>query len=181
MAEVFGSNDIGQQDQAHVCNLKLTEGELGISWHHCSLTSDFIGDFFVASLKASGHDANEARHGISYMVNELLENSVKFRAPSDISVRAALGDGTFLVTVNNLIRPETAERFKALLTELLARDPGELLIERIEQNAADPNSSSSGLGLLTLMNDYGAQLSWAFEDAGDKGLVRLETQAALPL
>lgn len=181
MAELFGTPDIAQQDQVHACNLKLMEGELGISWHHCSLTSDFIGDFFAARIQASGQDGNEARHSISYMVNELLENSVKFRAPSDISIKAALGDGNFVVTVNNMIHEQTAERFKALLTDLLARDPGELLIERIEQNAADPTSSSSGLGLLTLMNDYGAQLAWAFEDADDKGLVRLETHAALPL
>ena len=76
---------------------------------------------------------------------------------------------------------DVASRFQSLLSELTARDPGELLIERIEANAADETSSGSGLGLLTLMNDYGARLGWNFSDAPADGTVVLSTHASLTL
>ena len=65
--------------------------------------------------------------------------------------------------------------------EIISRDPGELLIERIEANAADENSSGSGLGLLTLMNDYGARLGWDFRSSTSGSAVTLSTHAALTL
>jgi hypothetical protein len=70
-----------------------------------------------------------------------------------------------------------------MLAELTASDPGELLIARIEANAADAGASGSGLGLLTLMNDYGARLGWIFHDAGAGagGPIGLDTFAALDL
>ena len=73
------------------------------------------------------------------------------------------------------------DRFQALIEEITSRDPGELLIERIEANAADENSSGSGLGLLTLMNDYGARLGWDFRSSATGGAVMLSTHAALTL
>ena len=61
------------------------------------------------------------------------------------------------------------------------RDPGELLIERIEENAENANSSGSGLGLLTLMSDYGARLGWRFQPAAEADAIRLDTYAALDI
>ena len=45
------------------------------------------------------------------------------------------------------------------MREITAGDPGDLLIQRIEANAAG-TGSGSGLGILTLMNDYGVRLTW---------------------
>ena len=83
--------------------------------------------------------------------------------------------------VSNDTEAEVASRFQALIEEITSRDPGELLIERIEANAADENSSGSGLGLLTLMNDYGARLGWDFRSSATGGAVMLSTHAALTL
>jgi len=63
----------------------------------------------------------------------------------------------------------------------VARDPGELLIERIEANAAEPFGSGSGLGLLTLMNDYGARLGWTFRQETPEDPILLHTFAELAL
>lgn len=180
MQEEFGTTELSNSAAAGANRLRLSEGPLELSWHHCSTTSDFLGDFF-GNLARDSHNYNEARHGIGYLVNELLENAVKFRAPGEIAIDATLEDGNFEVRVANLVSEDTARRFRGLLTEITARDPGELLIERIEQNAADPSSSGSGLGLLTLMNDYGVRLGWKFLRDAPGGPVRLETYAALTL
>jgi Uncharacterized protein conserved in bacteria len=38
-----------------------------------------------------------------------------------------------------------------------------MYIEKLEKNAADESSTDSGLGLLTMLNDYSAKMGWKFE------------------
>ena len=165
---------------ANACRMRLVDGPLDISWHHCSLTSDFLGMFF-SSRPGKNLDVIEMRHSIGYLVNELLENAVKFRAPGDIEIEAGLSNAAFALYLQNEVNADTATRFQAVLAEIVEGDPGELLIERIEQNASDPESHASGLGLLTLMSDYGAQLGWKFSPGREPGVYRLETYATLEI
>ena len=177
----FGETELPDGDGLLSSRLRLTEGPLDLSWHHCATTSDFLGSFFAGRASTNNFDSIDARHSISYLVNELLENAVKFRAPGDIFLESGLLGDKFRVRVSNLVAEDTAKRFQDLLKELTARDPGELLIERIEENAMDPDSKASGLGLLTLMNDYGARLGWRFKRDDASGPVSLETFASLSL
>lgn len=183
MPKSFGRTDFRNGPGAFATRLRLAEGPLGLSWHHCAATADFLGDFFALQRRTSQQTYTETRHSIGYLVNELLENAVKFREPGDIIIESALEGDRFEVRIGNSISLETARRFQALLAELTARDPGELLIARIEANAADPGADGSGLGLLTLMNDYGARLGWIFHDGGAEANRRidLDTFAALDL
>ena len=181
MAISFGEIENSNGPSAFAMRVVLSEGPLGVSWQHASATCEFLGDVFAMRHARAGQDYNEARHAIIYLVNELLENAIKFRAPGDIEVRGSLEDGNFEITLTNRAPPDTAVKFQGLLAELTTRDPGELLIERIEANAADENSSGSGLGLLTLMNDYGARLGWQFSEAPAGGAVLLSTRASLTL
>jgi hypothetical protein len=180
MVQEYGLSGTELPLPPNACRMRLVEGPLDISWHHCSLTSDFIGMFF-SSRPGQDLSALEMRHSIGYLVNELLENAIKFRAPGDIEIEAGVSDATFALYLQNEVNAETAERFQAILSEIMDGDPGELLIERIEQNASDPESHASGLGLLTLMSDYGAQLGWKFSPARDPGIYKLETYAALEI
>lgn len=181
MAISFGEVSSSNSTSAFAMAIILSEGPLGLTWQHASATCEFLGDIFAMRHAKAGMDYNEARHTIIYLVNELLENAIKFRAPGDIEVRGSIEDGNFELTVTNRTSPETAEKFKQLLAELTTRDPGELLIERIEANAADETSSASGLGILTLMNDYGARLGWQFSEAPTGGAMVLSTRASLTL
>lgn len=49
-----------------------------------------------------------------------------------------------------------ARRWNASPQRLLTEDPGELYIEQVERNAEDDGDGHSGLGFLTMLNDYGA-------------------------
>jgi hypothetical protein len=154
---------------------------LELNWHHCSVTAEFLGDFYALRCAAVSLDAHDARHSIGYLANELMENAVKFRAPGDILIESSLAGSRFELRISNLIQEATSARFQPLLAELTSRDPGELLIERIEANAEDAASGGSGLGLLTLMNDYSARMGWIFSPDIASNTVRLETFAALDL
>ena len=50
-------------------------------------------------------------------------------------------------------------------------DLPEDLIQQIEQQAQDENSTSSGLGILTIVNDYAARVGWLFESVEDAGTI----------
>lgn len=181
MNQQFGDISRSNGSDAFAMRVVISDGPLGVSWQHASETCEFLGDVFALHHAKAGADYNEARHSIVYLVNELLENAIKFRVPGAIRVECSLAQGNFELTVSNDAAPETATRFQALIEEIVSRDPGELLIERIEANAADENSSGSGLGLLTLMNDYGARLGWDFSTSPSGAAVTLSTHAALTL
>lgn len=181
MTQQFGDTTRNNRPTAFAMQIVISDGPLGVSWQHASETCEFLGDIFALRHARTGADYNDARHSIIYLVNELLENAIKFRAPGDIRVTCSLEEGNFELTVSNEAALETAGRFRSLIEEIISRDPGELLIERIEANAADETSSASGLGLLTLMNDYGARLGWDFSASGSGAAVTLSTLAALTL
>jgi hypothetical protein len=163
--------------------LTLRDGPLDLGWVHCGITAEFLGNLVAGLAAKSGVDANEARHSVSYLANELLENAVKFRAEGagDVTIEMRFADTTFELLLANFAPAKNAVAFQAFLAEVETRDAGELLIERIEANAADDSSNGSGLGILTLMNDYGARLGWRFEQQEEGEPVRVEIYAALTL
>ena len=177
----FGDTARNNGSGAFAMTIVISDGPLGVSWQHASETCEFLGDVFALQHAKAGADYTDARHSIIYLVNELLENAIKFRVPGAIRVACSLEQGNFELTVSNDTAPEVASRFQSLIEEIIARDPGELLIERIEANALDENSSASGLGLLTLMNDYGARLGWDFRPSSSGSAIALSTHAALTL
>lgn len=181
MTTLYGPAEIVIGMNEGVSRVKLFDGPLDMRWHHCATTSDFIADLFALPFQASRNDYREVRHNIGYLVNELIENAVKFREPGEIMIEASMDAGSFKVKVSNVVSTEIAEAFRALLAEITVGDPGDLLIQRIEANAADPEASGSGLGLLTLMSDYGARLAWIFSPVDDGKRVHIETFATVPV
>lgn len=181
MEAAFGNIAHNNPAAAFKLSLKLFDGPLDVTWQHASATCDFLSDMMAMRCERAHLGYNDARHSIAYLVNEMLENSIKFKSAGDVGIFCSLDRNRFEILISNAITVEAAEKFEKLLAELVDRDPGELLIERIEQNAADENSSASGLGILTLMNDYGAKLGWKF-DAMPKGShISLSTFAAIEI
>lgn len=84
-----------------------------------------------------------------------------------------------VVRVKNAVDAETSAAFQRKLRTILDRDPGELLIQQIEENAIS-DGNGSGLGLLTLLSDYGARMAWEFNDIDDSSVI-LTTTAAISI
>jgi hypothetical protein len=163
--------------------LLLFAEKLPLRWSDCSATSNFLSTYyeslFAEWLSPAG--TNDLVHSVAYLANELMENAVKFRAAGEIEVEAGVLGHDFILRVGHHVSPEKAEAFATLLGEITQGDPGELLIQRIEANAETPGAGGSGLGLLTLMNDYRIRFSWNFTPAGggDERFL-LQTLARLP-
>jgi len=179
MTTLYGLADLTIGTGENVTRLRLFEGPLDLSFKHCGITADFVAEFAALRYRASRGLYREVRHNIGYLTNELIENAVKFRQGGEILVEASIEATRFRAKVSNFIDSEAAERFQHLLSEITTGDPGEHLIERIEANAAQSSAIGSGLGLLTLMNDYGAHFAWVFGSRKQDREIPLETYASI--
>ncbi len=157
--------------------------DFAVRWSQCSATADFFAEYFAA-VEACRSDDEAARGELvgtlSYVVNELVENAVKFSVGETVEVTVGVEAGELIVVVTNQILAATAPALVDRFRELLAGDPQELLFARVEANAEDPEAGVSGLGFLTMMSDYGARLGWRFAAVHDnRHNVLLTTMARL--
>lgn len=148
-------------------------------WRNNRLSAYFVADYLSTFLPVDDDDPDnerrkeECKGAVSYIANELLENAMKFHNPNQQSpVRFGihfLEDPEVIVVLftTNAISPEIEDKYQSFIQELISSDPGELYIRQLELSAEDENSQSSGLGLLTMINDYSAKLGWKFEVIAD--------------
>jgi len=70
--------------------------------------------------------------------------------------------------VTNSADPATVTHFECFVQKLLTEDPYELYINQLECNAEKDEEGHSGLGLLTMMNDYQADIAWKLTSSGSR-------------
>lgn len=138
-------------------------------WRNNGLSADFLADylqtFFIVENKDTLELQTEIKDAVNYIANELLENAMKFndesaQYPTSIALHLLPTSVVFYVT--NSVNQESIEKFQNFIERLLSENLEELYLQQLEQNA-DPQSTQSGLGFLTMMQDYHAQLGWKFE------------------
>ncbi|MFM7425854.1 MAG: slr1658 superfamily regulator [Elainella sp.] len=145
-------------------------------WRKNALSANFIADYFATFCPDSASKEDAAPTSIScttkwqdqvnFIANELLENAMKFcdrSANLPISLTLRLLPNSLVFEVSNALNPHAVAQLQAFIRELLSEDPSKLLLRQLERNAADPHSTGSRLGFLTLMSDYQAKIGWKFE------------------
>ncbi len=146
-------------------------------WRNNRLSAYFVADYFSNFLSINKNDDLQEeerikmiKNTISYVGNELLENAMKFnegikpyKVKFGIHFLEDIDKITAVIFTKNSITHQRSEKFQAFIKELLSADPNELYIQQIEKTAEDEYGESSGLGLLTIINDYSAKLGWKFE------------------
>jgi hypothetical protein len=141
-------------------------------WRNNGLSADFLADYLTTFFPGDPQEPQtvdkqvQIKSAISYVANELLENAMKFndeKSDHPISIRLHLESDRVAFLMTNSIAPEAVDKFQAYIQELTTSDPSEMYIEKLEKNASEDNNTSSGLGLLTMINDYEAQIGWKFE------------------
>ncbi|WP_253274191.1 DUF6272 family protein [Myxosarcina sp. GI1] len=108
----------------------------------------------------------QIKSAVSYIANELLENAVKYsnkKSELPISIQIHLNYDRIIFQTTNSLRQQDFNNFQACIQKLLNSDPDELYLYILEKNAIDENNENSGLGFLTMVNDYNAKLGWKFE------------------
>ena len=140
-------------------------------WRNNGLSADFLGDYVATFLPtddgaSNGKHQAEVRHAITYIANELLENAMKYhehQVDVPIGIRLELSGESITVSASNGVGEGQAEHYRSFVERIATEDAGDLLVKQLEDTAAGTGSAQSCLGLLTMMNDYGAKLGWHFE------------------
>ncbi len=185
MSKIIGSY-ITYNNKDFISNTRicLRSDDLSNNWRRCSLTSDFLSKYFSFFFPYKEKSENtlyreEAENIISFILNELIENTAKYSDDknSDVNILLAIDETCLVFEISNYTSSDNAKGFLKLCSEILESDPHELYIKKIEENI-DTGSSGSGLGYLTLINDYGISFGFMFEDM-ENSLVRTSVQAKL--
>ncbi|AVH71277.1 DUF6272 family protein [Nostoc sp. 'Lobaria pulmonaria (5183) cyanobiont'] len=175
MAQIFG-NFIEQFPPEHdSLELTFTPDSRPIKqrWRNNRLSAHFLADYFSNFLPIDEDDPTHARQlketqaAVVFVANELLENAMKFNDGTTHSkVRFGIhfveeDQITAVLFATNSISAAGVDKFQAFIQELLVCDPNELYVQQVEKSAEE-NSEASGLGFLTMINDYSARLGWKF-------------------
>jgi hypothetical protein len=162
----------------------LKSDDLFQNWRRVSLSADFIARyysyFFPYKEKAQEIlDRESAENSISFVLNELIENTAKYSDAGNKEVEITVWMlGTFvLFNVSNFVKEELAGSFLKVAREILDGDPEELYIRKLEKNIEE-TTGGSGLGYLTLINDFGVALGFKLEKMG-QDLVKVTVQAKM--
>jgi hypothetical protein len=181
--EILGSfRERQAETPASEAALNLDSADMLQHWRRVSLSSDFLAKYysfyFPYREKAKGRISREtAENSISFVLNELIENTAKYSnaAETAVQVRVLLLERAILLEVSNSVSEAQAEEFMASMREVLSGNAEELYLAKLESNLLKPKGDS-GLGFLTLINDYKIGLGFRFEKTGGD-LCRITVQA----
>ena len=172
MTETFGSYFETSLENQEYLQIGFSPSSIPLQqrWRNNGLSADFLADYL--STFFPGNDAEtldkraELTNAVGYVANELLENAMKFSyAPTrrSVSITMKLDADSVWFYTSNSIDPQSVAGYQAFIQHLLAADPDQLYMEQLIANAEeDAESDSSGLGFLTMINDYNATLGWKF-------------------
>ncbi|MEO1377331.1 MAG: DUF6272 family protein, partial [Cyanobacteria bacterium J06635_10] len=143
-------------------------------WCNNGLSADYIADYLTTVLHTDENESSNSKYlaeiksSASYIANELLENGMKYcneQKDYSITFHVELVADEIRFFLENTIIPARAQKLKDFIEELNNSDPDELYIRQLEKAAEAENdaNTSSGLGFLSIINDYSAKLGWKFQ------------------
>lgn len=193
MTQIFGDfiDDLPPSQEYLIVGFSPSCVPLKQRWRNNGLSADFLADYFTTFFPSSQSDRTESdrqaeiKSAVSYIANELLENAIKFNDETSqypISIHLQLHNDRLVFLTTNSISVEAAEKFQAFIQELMTSDPNELYIHQLEKSAEDESNTISGLGILTMINDYLAEIGWKFETVQkETEVITVTTMVQLPV
>jgi len=177
MPQIFGDFVESFPPAQDSLELSFTPNSLPIKkrWRSNRLSANFMADYFSNFLPVDEDDPaqkrriKESKGAVTYVANELLENAIKFNnQATNFKIKFGIyfieeADLTAVLFATNSVSAEGLDKFQKFIQELLCSDPEKLYVQQIEKSAEEENSGASGLGFLTMINDYSAKIGWKFE------------------
>lgn len=190
--QTFGDfcDDLLVSQQSLAIKFSPTSIPLKKLWRNNGLSANFIADYLTTFFPGESKDLEtngqqEVKSTVSYIANELLENAMKFNDRDSgypISFGLHWHSSRIVCFTNNAVNLESAGKFQALIENLISCDPAELYISHLEKSMEEESHKTSGLGLLTLINDYSAKIGWKFENSSSSPeLITVSTMVELTI
>ena len=196
MPQIFGDFVESFPPAQDALELTFTPNSLPIKkrWRSNRISANFMADYFSNFLPVDENDPaqkrriKESKGAVSYVANELLENAIKFNNQgTNFKIKFGIyfieeADLTAVLFATNSVSAEGLDKFQKFIQELLCSDPEKLYVQQIEKSAEEENSGASGLGFLTMINDYSAKLGWKFEIVQkDPKMIAVTTMVLVPV
>ena len=175
----YGTYQTGLQAEEPLLevDIRVSAVDMVVHWKRCALTADFLAGFL-----APGFGQEDDTHSqLSMVIDELLENAVKFCAEgtAPVEVRVRNFGEVIAVEASNVCDGQRARDLEASVRRVLENDPEALFLEQVEKSAAEDRDSSR-LGFITLCLNGGARLGARIVEAGRDGLYNVSVQVLLP-
>lgn len=144
-------------------HVQLLPLDMIVQWGRCGQTADYIASYLAYHFR----DFSRAMNVLSTVLNELIENAVKFSADKmqPIHLAALFFGDTLLLQSTNPIREDQDEAFREFVERLFSEDLDDLFVTQVE-HSAENDTELSGLGLITLKNDYVSGMGMRFHSDG---------------
>ncbi|NQY75322.1 MAG: hypothetical protein HRT90_11295 [Candidatus Margulisbacteria bacterium] len=169
------------EDESNVSDVAVSEvrflpSDLVTFWKRCGLTADFMAEYQSFNFE----DAEKATNILSSVVNELLENAVKFSTDKNEPLCLSMSySGEHLdIIVKNIADSESAEIFKKYVQNIMTKDVERLFFDQLE-NISDKGPEESRLGLLTIVKDFGGQLGLNISPHNQNGMHKITLKVVL--
>jgi len=183
-SETIGVYSLGDSFNEHL-SLTLYPDSSPVRWNLCNLTANFMAEYFAELFPETDVEGKllsraEISGAIGFVLNELVENAVKFNETGDITVTVGIDREDLVCLISNSIPSSKVTAVKRTLLALTESDPNELLFQRAEANAEDSGDGGSGLGYLIIMTDYGVSLGWKLDPVTPASF-SVKTMARIPI
>ena len=165
-----------QADILSELSVRFLPMDMVTHWQRCGMTADFLAQYIAHHFDDHAHASNI----IATVLNELLENSIKFSIDKSQHVDVLMrhtGD-TLSIEACNMTDMQHAEQLKAVMKDISEQDTNTLFIQQLE-HAAECCRNSSGIGLITLIKDYAAHIGIRIEPHATDGLYHVAVSVLL--
>ncbi|MEO1353215.1 MAG: ATP-binding protein, partial [Cyanobacteria bacterium J06635_15] len=81
----------------------------------------------------------------------------------EINIEIHVFECRVVIISTNLVNELREKLFQTYIQKIITSDVSELYFKQLEENI--DNNQKSGLGLLTIINDYKAKVGWKFESS----------------
>lgn len=188
--QVYGNySDPAKSREFMLLSLALPTTPIETHFYANSLSADYLatywGKFIPCDKGAASNSSAQVRDAVGFASNELMENAMKFSTGNingAIKVSLYLYDSELWIYVTNEMYSRNTAKFISFIQRIFTENTSDMYFEQLENNSRNETSGESGLGILTLINDYGVDLSWKFEACGDTAdVTAITTLARLPI
>lgn len=147
-------------------------------WDAANHVAQFLGAWLEETLKQRQFSVDS----LNYVINELMENAIKYAADGRIELAVCVANDALLVSLTHPLLESRAKIYQALAQQVFEADPELLFAEIIERNTdADAGEQTgAGLGLVSLRQNYQAGLAFGFQRQDSSETVQTTTQVSLP-
>ncbi|MBT5856361.1 hypothetical protein HOH87_07010 [bacterium] len=124
-------------------------------WQRCGATANYLAEFQAYNFD----NRKKVTNIMSTVLNELIENAVKFSADAhqEASISIYNYGETLTLQCVNTTQLKQANKFEAFIKTLMETEVEELFLQQI-MSAAEDDHTASGLGLITLKKDFNAKI-----------------------